>query len=330
MGNRERLGARLLGSTGLTVSPIGLGLAALGRPAYINLGRDQDYGRERTVAVMEQRCHDMLDAAYAAGVRYVDAARSYGLAEEFLGTWLRARQPPHDALTVGSKWGYSYVGSWQLDAPVHEVKDLSVETLRRQITESRTLLGERLRLYQIHSATIESGVLDDARVLDELGRLHSEGLAIGLTVTGPGQADVIRRALDVNTRRANLFQVVQATWNLLEPSAGPALADAKASGLGVIIKEAVANGRLTERNTSEEVSRLKQYADAHRTSPDVVAIAAALSNSWVDVVLSGAVTPEQLASNLRAVDLAQAAGDWPEIAEPPNEYWSRRSTLAWR
>jgi aryl-alcohol dehydrogenase-like predicted oxidoreductase len=329
MGNRGRLGARLLGSTGLTVSPIGLGLAALGRPAYINLGRDQDYGRERTVADLEQRCHEMLDAAYAAGVRYLDAARSYGLAEEFLGTWLSARRPSRDAQTVGSKWGYTYVGSWRLDAPVHEVKDLSVETLRRQITESRTLLGERLRLYQIHSATIESGVLDDARLLDELGRLHSEGLAIGLTVTGVGQADVIRRALDVNTRRANLFQVVQATWNLLEPSAGPALADAKASGLGVIIKEAVANGRLTERNTSVEVSRLKQYANAHRTSADVVAIAAALSNSWVDVVLSGAVTPEQLASNLRAVDLAQAAGDWPEIAEPPNEYWSRRSTLAW-
>src|SRR4030095_3822533 len=78
MGNRERLVARLLGSPGLPVSSIGLGLAALGRPAYINLGRDQDYGRERTVAVMEQRCHDMLDAAYGAGVRYVDAACSYG------------------------------------------------------------------------------------------------------------------------------------------------------------------------------------------------------------------------------------------------------------
>jgi hypothetical protein len=58
------IGARLLGSTGLTVSRIGLGLAALGRPAYINLRRDQDYGHERTVAAMEQRCHEMLDAAY--------------------------------------------------------------------------------------------------------------------------------------------------------------------------------------------------------------------------------------------------------------------------
>lgn len=324
------LAACVLGSTGLIVSRIGLGLAALGRPAYINLGRDQDYGRERTVAVMERRCHDMLDAAQAAGVRYIDAARSYGLAEEFLGTWLRARRPARDALTVGSKWGYSYVGSWRLDAPVHEVKDLSADRLRRQIGESRTLLGVALRLHQIHSATIESGVLGDTRVLDELGRLQSEGLAIGLTVTGPRQPDVIHRALDVNMRRPNLFQVVQATWNLLEPSAGPALADAKASGLGVIIKEAVANGRLSDRNTADEASRLKRYADAHDTSPDVVAIAAALSNPWVDVVLSGAVTLEQLTSNLAAVDLVQTTGDWPEIAEPPHEYWARRTALAWQ
>jgi len=323
------LDTRQLGSTGLTVSRIGLGLAALGRPAYINLGRDQDYGAERTVASMEQRCHEMLDAASAAGVRYIDAARSYGLAETFLGHWLHARRPARDALTIGSKWGYSYVGSWRIDAQVHEVKDLSVDTLRRQIAESRTLLGEGLRLYQIHSATLESGVLDDERVLDELGRLQSEGLAIGLTVTGPRQADIIRRALDVNTRRPNLFQVVQATWNLLEPSAGPALADARTSGLGVIIKEAVANGRLTDRNTSDEASRLKRYADAHHTSPDVMALAAALSNTWVDVVLSGAVTVDQLASNLRATALAETT-DRPDIAEPAHEYWTRRGALSWR
>ena len=324
------LDARPLGSTGLTVSRIGLGLAALGRPAYINLGRDQDYGHERTIAVMEHRCHEMLDAAYTAGVRYVDAARSYGLAESFLGTWLSARQPSSNTLTIGSKWGYSYVGAWRLDAAVHEVKDLSVETLRRQIVESRTLLGDRLQLYEIHSATIESGVLDDGRVLDELGRLQSEGLAIGLTVTGPGQADVIRRALDVNTRRGNLFQVVQATWNLLEPSAGSALADAKARGLGVIIKEALANGRLTDRNSADDFSPLKQYADAHRTSLDVVAIAAALSNRWADVVLSGAVTVEQLASNLQAAVLGETLDHWPEIAEPSDEYWTRRRMLAWQ
>jgi aryl-alcohol dehydrogenase-like predicted oxidoreductase len=319
-----------LGSTGLTVSRIGLGLAALGRPAYINLGRDQDYGDDRTAAVMEQRCHQMLDEAYAAGVRYVDAARSYGLAETFLGSWRRARRVAREALTIGSKWGYAYVGGWRRDAPAPEIKDLSVDALRRQIVESRTLLGAGLHLYQIHSATIESGVLEDAGVLDELDRLRTEGLTIGMTTTGPRQADVIRRALAVNTKRAHLFQVVQATWNLLEPSAGHALAEAKASGLGVIVKEAVANGRLAGRNSSEATRRLERFADAHHTSSDVVAIAAALSNPWVDVVLSGAVTAEQLASNLRAVDFAGTPGGWPAIAEPPDEYWARRRALAWQ
>jgi aryl-alcohol dehydrogenase-like predicted oxidoreductase len=323
------LGTRLLGSTRLTVSRIGLGLAALGRPAYINLGRDRDYGRDRAEAAMERRSHQMLDAAYAAGIRYVDTARSYGLAEAFLASWLRTRRLPHDALTIGSKWGYVYVGAWQLEAPVHEIKDLSLATLRSQIAESRALLGRQLHLYQIHSATMDSGVLDDGKVLDELERLHAEGLAIGLTVTGPEQSRVIRRALEVNAKRPNLFQVVQATWNLLEPSAGPALESAKSQGLGVIVKEAVANGRLTDRNSPELPAPLKRYSDALRTSSDVVAIAAALANPWADVVLSGAVAIDQLSSNLRSIQIAETAGDWPAIAETPDEYWRRRRALVW-
>ena len=53
-------------------------------------------------------------------------------AENFLGTWLKARNPATDAIIVGSKWGYTYVGSWRLDAAVHEVKDLSGDTLVKQ------------------------------------------------------------------------------------------------------------------------------------------------------------------------------------------------------
>jgi aryl-alcohol dehydrogenase-like predicted oxidoreductase len=319
-----------LGVTGLTVSRIGLGLAALGRPAYINLGRQNDLGADRRVTNMERRCHEMLDVAYAAGIRYIDAARSYGMAENFLGTWLNTRRPPMDSITVGSKWGYSYVGSWQIDAPVHEVKDLSIDTLRRQIVESRSAIGDRLQLYEIHSATLESGVLDDMVVLRELVRLRSTGLAIGLTVTGPQQSDVIRRALRVSVDGVTPFQVVQATWNLLERSAAGALSEAKAHGWGVIIKEALANGRLTDRGDRDHLAALSSEAIARTTTIDALALAAALSQPWCDVALSGAVTTAQLDSNVRAIPLANDLTDWPDIAESPSVYWAERSALAWQ
>jgi aryl-alcohol dehydrogenase-like predicted oxidoreductase len=252
------------------------------------------------------------------------------MAENFLGTWLNTRRPSMDSITVGSKWGYSYVGSWQLDAPVHEVKDLSIDTLRRQIVESRSAIGDRLQLYEIHSATLESRVLDDMVVLRELVRLRTTGLAIGLTVTGPQQSDVIRRALRVSVDGINPFQVVQATWNLLERSAAGALSEAKAHGWGVIIKEALANGRLTDRGDRDRLAALSSEAIARTTTIDALALAAALSQPWCDVALSGAVTTAQLDSNLRAVPLANDLTDWPDIEESPSDYWAKRSALAWQ
>jgi aryl-alcohol dehydrogenase-like predicted oxidoreductase len=320
---------RTLGSTGLPVTPLGLGLAALGRPAYINLDRTADLGSDRSVAAMEDRCHRMLDAAYAAGVCYFDAARSYGRAEAFLATWLTRRNPPPGTITIGSKWGYSYVGDWRLEAGVHEVKNLSVDQLRRQFAESRELLGTRLQLYQIHSATLESGVLEDRAVLDELVRLRAAGLAVGLTVSGPRQPDVIRRALQVNVDGRNPFQVVQATWNLLEPSAGAALAEARALGWGVIIKESLANGRLTVRNREPHLTALASHAAAHLVPMETYALAAALSQSWADVVLTGAVTLDQLRDNLAALTLSVDATDLGIVAETPDEYWTKRSALTW-
>jgi aryl-alcohol dehydrogenase-like predicted oxidoreductase len=324
---------RAFGSTSLTVTPIGLGLAAVGRPGYITLGREQDLGQDRTIGTMERRSHDLLAAAYDAGIRYVDAARSYGLAEAFLASWFAIREPTPGAVTVGSKWGYTYVGAWRVDAPVHEVKDHSLEALRRQITESRAWLNGRLNLYQIHSATLESGVLEDRAVLSELARLRGEGLTIGLTVSGPRQAEVIRRALHVNVDGVNPFQAVQATWNLLEPSAGPALAEAHHRGWGVIVKEALANGRLAGRALASETSRLPEIAIRRGAAIDAVAIAAALANPWVDVVLSGAATVDQLRSNVSALGLSLTADErdmLTGLAEPAEQYWARRQTLAWR
>jgi aryl-alcohol dehydrogenase-like predicted oxidoreductase len=301
---------------------LGLGLAALGRPGYINLGHAHDRG-DTDPAAMERHAHEVLDAAYTGGIRYFDAARSYGRAEEFLARWLERRGIRPGEVEVGSKWGYTYTAGWRVDAEQHEVKDLSVATLRRQLAESRALVGDYLRLYQIHSATHESGVLEDGAVLDELARLRASGVAVGLTVTGPGQRATVERALDVGG-----FDAIQATWNPLEGSAAPALAAAHGAGLVVIVKEALANGRLTGRG---DVPELLAAARDRGTTPDALALAAALAQPWADVVLSGAATVETLESNLRASGLEYGEDEerLASIAEDPEAYWSTRAALPW-
>lgn len=327
---------RALGKTNMRVTPIGLGLAALGRPGYINLGHADDLERQYDVAAMEARAHRVLDAAWAAGVRYFDAARSYGRAEEFLGSWLRSRQIPPDSVGVGSKWGYTYTAGWQIQAAAHEVKEHSLAVLQRQWRESQALLGQYLGLYQIHSATIASGVLANQEVLAELARLKSEGVLIGLSLSGPEQPETLRRALAIEADGGRLFDSVQTTWNLLDPSAGAALAEAGTAGVGVIVKEALANGRLTARNSqpgfAAKRALLERHAARLNTTLDALALAAVLAQPWVDVTLSGVAAVDHLYSNLRALDVAwdgQAAAELAELAEPPDEYWNTRGRLPW-
>lgn len=161
---------------------IGLGLASLGRPGYLNVGHGEDLGEDRSVAALRARAFEVLDAAYAGGVRYLDAARSYGRAEEFLAAWLDERGPAD--VVVGSKWGYVYTADWEVAADPPEVKHHDAETLRRQLEETRALLGDRLALYQIHSATPDSGVLENDAVLGELQELRATGVAIGVSASG--------------------------------------------------------------------------------------------------------------------------------------------------
>jgi aryl-alcohol dehydrogenase-like predicted oxidoreductase len=316
---------RTLGATGLPVSPLGLGLAALGRPGYINLGHHDDL-RDTGVEAMQRHAYAVLDEAYEGGVRYYDAARSYGRGEAFLAAWLKRRGLSRADVTVGSKWGYTYTADWRVDAEEHEVKDLTVQTLRRQLGETRALLGDHLALYQIHSATLESGVLDDAAVRDELARLRADGVLVGFTATGPRQSDTIERALEVGG-----FDAVQATWNLHERSAGAALAAAHDAGVGVIVKEALANGRLTGRGDGAN-GPLAAAARERNTTPDALALAAVLAQPWAGVVLSGAATVDTLHSNLAALEVlwdAELEERLAGLAEPPEDYWERRAELAW-
>ncbi|WP_158883890.1 aldo/keto reductase [Amycolatopsis anabasis] len=306
---------------------IGLGLAALGRPAYINLGRVEELPARRDVAAMRAATHTVLDEAYRAGVRWVDVARSYGLAEEFLASWLDERGPAD--VTVSSKWGYAYVGDWRLDAEVHEAKEHSLTRFRTQWAETRALLGSSVSLYQVHSLTADSPLFTDRPLLESLAALAGAGVRVGFSTSGPAQADTIRRAFELEVAGARVFTAVQSTWNLLERSAGPALAEAHAAGNLVLVKETLANGRLV----TEPPPELARIAGTRETGTDAVALTAVLAQPWADTVLVGPSSSAQLDANLAAVavkldedELAALDG----IGEAPAEYWARRSSLHWQ
>ncbi|HEU4750060.1 MAG TPA: aldo/keto reductase [Acidimicrobiia bacterium] len=318
---------RRLGTSNLEVSRIGLGLAALGRPSYITLGHGEDLVGRTDPASLRSHAFEVLDRAWDAGICYFDVARSYGNAEDFVGGWLDRRGIAPDDAVVASKWGYRYVADWDRDARVHEVKDHTLAMLDTQFEESRSRLGAHLAAYQVHSVTAKSGVLADDAVLDRLTAIGEHGIVIGLTTSGPEQAWAIRKAIGIRRGGARLFQVVQATWNLFETSVGQALEEAADAGIGVVIKEVLANGRLTDR-TPEARTHLGLVDEPWPI--DAVAIAAAFRKPWVTTVLSGATTADQLASNLKAFEVPTALVDsLAPVTEDPQDYWERRSRLRW-
>ena len=338
----DHTGLATISMSNQTTAKLGLGLAALGRPGYINLGHGEDLSAGHDVQQMQTSAHEVMDSALELGVVYFDAARSYGLAERFLAEWLDSRNVQPGQVTIASKWGYTYTADWNVSLPAgqaHEIKEHSLERLDKQFIESKQLIGDHLDLYQIHSATLESGVLSNSEVLDRLAELRDAGLRIGLSVSGPNQPETISRALQCKRGNQDVFSAVQATWNLLEPSAASALRKANEAGWKVIIKEGVANGRLTARNKSLIATgssmTLQQLTESLNTTIDAVALAAALAQPWATIVLSGATTVDQLQSNARALELVNQlpAGQLEELQnelrEPADRYWETRSNLTW-
>ena len=105
-------------------------------------------------------------------------------------------------MVVCSKWGYTYTADWKIDAEAHEVKEHSLAVLQRQRRESQSNLGLYLDLYQIHSATIESGVLENWDGTKKIGGYH--GKLAGFRIES-GQ--IQRYGLDNFCRAAELYNM---------------------------------------------------------------------------------------------------------------------------
>ena len=106
----------------LTLPKMGLGMAALGRPGYINLNRDTILGdKDRTFDKMQSQANNVLDQLFQSCnnsnnnnkkndntmIPWIDCARSYGLSEMMVGEYLKKKKIKPNQVYVSSKWGYS-------------------------------------------------------------------------------------------------------------------------------------------------------------------------------------------------------------------------------
>lgn len=317
----------------MKTSKIGLGLAALGRPEYINLRQviDDDKSQE----YYRNNANQMLDFAYEQGVRHFDTAPSYGKGELFLQQWYG--QNSYKDLMFSTKWGYTYVANWDLGyKEPHEIKEHSLKKLQAQWTVSKHLLPA-LKIYQIHSATFESGVLENSQVLDELFRIKKEtGLKMGISTSGDRQPELLEFASRIRIENELLFDSFQVTFNILETSTNIALKKLIEGGRTVIVKEALANGRMFRndhyKHYEELYTCLERLSEKYQVSVDAIALRFIIDYLQPEVVLSGASNVKQLTENLKALNFElnhQELASLKKFAVDSKSYWNERKHLQW-
>jgi aryl-alcohol dehydrogenase-like predicted oxidoreductase len=241
-----------------------------------------------------------------------------------------------NTIQVATKWGYTYTANFDANAKVHEVKEHSLAKLKEQWNVSKALLPY-LKVYQIHSATIETGVLENRAVLEQLAFLKSEHkLEIGITTTGANQLEVIKKALDVSVNGINLFDAFQVTYNVLDQSLMTIYNALISEGKTIIIKEALANGRLFRNKKYPDYDQLyttlESLARKYNVGVDVIALSFCKSTIANSMVLSGASNKEHLESNLKMNTVTLLEEELTELKTfriEATNYWQERKQLTW-
>ena len=311
---------------------LGLGTAALGRPQYINV-RQNDVDNS-DLAAFRKQIFQVLEDAYNAGIRYFDTAPGYGLAEELVLDWLETKDD--NSIEIATKWGYTYTANFDANATVHEVKEHSLAKLNEQWNFSKQLLPY-LKVYQIHSATLETGVLENQEVLKQLAFLKKEyNLKIGLTTTGTNQVDVIKKALDVFVDDKQLFDVFQVTYNFLEQSLLEIIDELHQQNKEIVIKEALANGRVFSNKNyvhyQKMYASLEKLSKKYKVGIDAIALKYCEQTIPKSTVLSGASNANQLKENLKINSFSLSADDvnlLNSFNTDAEHYWSERKNLEW-
>jgi aryl-alcohol dehydrogenase-like predicted oxidoreductase len=313
---------------------IGLGTAAIGRPIYINI-RHEKPRVDFSLPAFRENALSILDDAYDKGIRFFDASPGYGLAESLLIEWLGQKNDPD--ITIATKWGLSYMAGFDINATVHEIKEHSLEKLNAQWQFSKKLLPN-LKIYQIHSATFDTGVLDNKAILRRLYEIKKKhNIVIGLTTTGVNQVEVLKKAVDIEIDNEPIFGSFQSTYNVMEQSVLQLKEIFMDTKRQLIIKESVANGRLIPNKSFKKhvglYRHITKLADKYNVGPDAIAIRFCIDSFPEAVTLSGASSANQVQSNLAARTFKLQKEEMELLSRyktDPTTYWDERKQLSWQ
>jgi aryl-alcohol dehydrogenase-like predicted oxidoreductase len=208
---------RTLGSTGIRVSPLGLGT--------VKIGRDQQVKYPTGFKIPDDAAvRDLFELAWELGINVLDTAPAYGNSEERLGQLL----PHKDEWVIVGKVGEIFENG-------QSSFDFSAGYTRKSVERSLKRLGrDYIDMVLVHSDGDDMRIIRDEPVCDTLLQLKHEGLirAVGMST----------KTVEGGIWCVENMDVVMATYNLAYTDELPVLERAAELNKGVLIKKGLQSG----------------------------------------------------------------------------------------
>ena len=291
-----------LGRTPLQVTRLGFGTAPLG-------GLFQ--------ALADDEAHQVVEAAWSAGIRFFDTAPQYGngLAEQRLGAVLGTK--PRDQYVLATKVGRLLRAGAPPESdtfpgapPLNPVYDFSYDGVMRSVEESVARLGiDKIDILHIHDPDqhFEEGLTGAYRALD---RLRAEG-TIKAVGAGMNQAEMLARF--AREAKFDCFLLAGRYTLLDQVGLQDLLPLCVERGIAIVAGGVFNSGILADPRpgshynyqTAPEVlvqraARIKAVCDRHGVSQKAAAIQFPLGHPAVQTVLTGCRAVDELNENVDA------------------------------
>lgn len=253
---------RPLGSTGLMVSPLGLGTVKLGRDQGVKYPSGFQIPDDDDARVLLKLSRDL-------GINLIDTAPAYGRSEERLGPLLRGQRKDW---VIISKVGEEFTHG-------ESSHDFSAAHTRLSVERSlKRLETDFIDLVLVHSDGNDLAILEHHEVYETLATLKREGKIRGFGLSG--------KTVEGGLKALETGDCAMVTYNLNEQAEKPVIDYAAAHGKAILVKKALASGHVC----------LSPGVDPVKASFELV-----FGHQGVASAIVGTINPLHLAHNVATV-----------------------------